>query len=423
VRVAKLPRFALADLDDMAGLGEDPLVIADSVLPPVLRHPTLVVSSPGRLAKRELRDTLNHYWDQRFYMPVPSEEELLAMRAVAFPTVDEASVKQRMQLWGPIPRHVLVKVEPMQQRALWMSADAVSLDSISALARGQASGHAGHGDEQDAPHRLVHERAAGQDADAGTSSADPNNAAFYERGRVVIASPPILRYIAGRMEKEQAWRAAFIVDASVGIGALGALRGLKFESIVLALLEEGGFDLACRDLKDKKISTLTIPAAPRVEWVTPADLGQFRGSPQLLVPRDRIAAGLDVLIWDKEAGHHWPLDATVSASHGLHAQGLADAVQALGWTPEDGWPRTADQQNRALQIKYFWAVPEDRFHAGWMQPQTTKADTCTTDAAKATFAQVKQYALCFPPSVTISRVAKTCEQQGVPLPTSLVPAT
>ena len=48
------------------------------------------------------------------------------------------------------------------------------------------------------------------------------------------------------------------------------------------------------------------------------------------------------LLWDERAGHHWPVDATVvAAQQGLHVQGLADAIVALGWTPEQGWPRAA----------------------------------------------------------------------------------
>lgn len=415
--MATLSECPIESLDNMPGLGEHPLIIADSLLPPVLRHPTLVVSSPGRLVNRELKDTLNSYWDQRFYMPLPTTAEIWDMQAVAFPHLDRAGVERRLGLWGPVPRYVLVKVDPEQQVQLWLDAESVQLDTLAALARG----HVGLGGERDAPYRLVHARAAGQDAEPGSRVADPSNAAFYRRGRVAIASLPMLRHIVTTLKRTQAWHAAFLVDASLGIGDLGSLHGLKFENIVCALLEEG-LTLPCRDLHDDSTSTLTIRATPRAIWSDPAELEKLRGSPRLLVPRDRNEAGLDALLWDEHAAHHWPLDCTVSASHGLHAQGLAHAVKALGWTPEGGWPRKTGpgNQNRAPRIKYYWAVPEDRFNRGWSEPQHPKKGTDGSLLARATFERVHQYALSIPPAQTIARVAKVCEQEGVPLPGRLL---
>jgi len=430
-----LSEEALATLNRMPGLGADTVVVADSVLPPVLRFPTLVVSSPGRLANRDLKDTLNEYHLQRLYMPLPTEEEVLALHAVAFPHLDEAGVRRRMQLWGPIPRHVLVSVAQGEQAALWSSAEGVSLDALVALSRGQATNNIGGGDGLDAPHRLVHERAAGQDAPAGSVAAVKSCPAYYSRGIVAIASPSLLRHIAERLEREQKWNASFLVDVSVGIGALGALRGIKFEEIVLAMMEEG-FEFECRELEDVSGTVATgssqndherrrsVRKASKVLWSTASDLVPHRGAESLLVPRDRLAAGLDALFWDEKAGHHWPLDCTVSATHGLHAQGLAEAVFALGWTPKKGWPKNAVSSKKRMEmhIKYFWAVPEDRFHSGWTKRQAAKKGSNTSDAATATFEAVKQYVLCVPASVTITRLAKACQNQGVPLPQELVRA-
>jgi hypothetical protein len=91
---------------------------------------------------------------------------------------------------------------------------AVSLEQLARLARGQASLSAGAGNERDAPHRLVHERAAGQDAKANITAANPTAEAFYWRGVVD-------RQRCG-MCKTHEGNAAFLIGASVGIGALGS---------------------------------------------------------------------------------------------------------------------------------------------------------------------------------------------------------
>jgi hypothetical protein len=89
-------------------------------LPPVFSFPILVVLSPEQLRDRELRDTLDDYWGVKHYMPIPTEEEVLALREVASPHVNVEGVHTRMQLWGPIPRHVLVNISPLLQQELKM---------------------------------------------------------------------------------------------------------------------------------------------------------------------------------------------------------------------------------------------------------------------------------------------------------------
>ena len=155
-------------------LGAEPLLIADSLLPPVLSMPTLVVSSPGRLANRDLNNRLNSYDMNWCYMLVPTEDEVLQMNKVCFGGKDEEGVKLRMELWGPIPRHVLVLTSPLEQRRAWMKAAPVGLETLVVLARGSATGNPGVSDEMDAPHRVVHERAAGLDAKPNTPEAEIN---------------------------------------------------------------------------------------------------------------------------------------------------------------------------------------------------------------------------------------------------------
>jgi len=80
-------------------------------------------------------------------------------------------------------------------------------------------------------------------------------------------------------------------------------------------------------------SELVVHAAERREWSSVSGLSGYQGAKgvnTLLAPRDRNEAGLDTLFWDGKAGHHWPLNCTVAETHGLHAQGLADAVVDVG---------------------------------------------------------------------------------------------
>lgn len=147
------------------------------------------------------------------------------------------------------------------------------------------------------------------------------------------------------------------------------------------------------DAVDSEGPTRKLAATSRVTWMSAAELPRYKADSRLLVPHDRNAAGLDALVWDADAGHHWPLDCTISAKHGLHAQGLADAVMQLGWSPDDGWPRPPSAEKRRMQIKYFWAVPQDVFPK-WVSRQPAKRGSDTTPAAKAAYKHAKQYVLC-----------------------------
>lgn len=429
VRSASNRRFFLEDLECIQDLGSDVLVIADSLLPPVLPYPTVVISSPGRLRRRGLRDTLNNYRKPQLYMPIPSEAEVLELYALAFSFLPKEDVLRRMALWGPIPRNVLAEVDGGAQDEEIERSELVPLDTLAALARGQAIAEEGAGLKgvEDAPHRILHERAAGQDAEPGTPEADPNSTAYYRRGNVVIASLPFVRHVIGRLMKEQEWNAAFLVDISAGIGALGALRGIKFEEVVLALLESGA-ELKARNLSDGKdlANKIVFPAAKRIGWNKPAELEVHRSTANtLLVPDNRNEAGLDALVWAEGAQHHEPLDSTVWIGQGLHVRGLSEALAGLGWTPTGGWPQSASTSRTNMTIRYFWAVPEERFNEGWRSSQTRQdTDDVKPDAAAAAvesesadvFKAVVQYALCIPRNFALGRIDRLCHGAGAKLP-------
>jgi len=164
-----------------------------------------------------------------------------------------------------------------------------------------------------------------------------------------------------------------------------------------------------------------LPSAP-VVWKAKRDLAALKTTPALLKPRVRNESSLDVLFWDPAVHHHWPIDCTVSEKHGVHAEGLYTTVSALGWTLTDGWPKKPHDKgkNRSFKIKYFWAVPEDRFRFGWTKEQGPKDGTVKTPEAQAMLAHVVQYAVCVPSQVQARKLAEIALGLAVPLPHELL---
>jgi hypothetical protein len=192
----------------MRDIGISPLFIADSFLPPVIPFPTLVVTAPSHLSTRLMRDTLNAYWDIWHYMPIPTEEEVLALREVAFPHVAMDGVITRLQVWGHIPAVCARAGGNKQQAVLWQEANAVPVAKLVKFIQGSATLNTCN----DVPDCVVHVGAAGQDAAPGTKAADPTMEHFYIRGLAVIASQPLLQHIIGRITTEgtgrSGWNAA-----------------------------------------------------------------------------------------------------------------------------------------------------------------------------------------------------------------------
>jgi len=204
VAVPKLPHSP-----ELAAL--NPVFLCDSIIPPTPPFPCVVVSSPGRLARLASEELQQQYMPW-LYVPVPTEEEVLRMREVAFQHEPEAIVRQRMALWGPNPRYVLVRTSKHEQDEAWGLARSATLQDVLKAAKAESFG-APIGDKGDAPHRLVMERCVGQDAPVGSPESDMRNRAFWERGAVVIASSPMARYVVDRMAEEKRW-AAFLANAT-----------------------------------------------------------------------------------------------------------------------------------------------------------------------------------------------------------------
>lgn len=503
--VLLFPFDRLRELPEQQHSLVDPVVLCDSHLPVLLPFPTIVVSSPGRLAIGERG--LRKEFMPPIYLPAPSREEVFDLRALAFSHVPVALVEQLVDMWGPIPRFCLVLVSSAAQRAQWERVQAVPLEDIARVMRGAvALTSAGAGDDGDSTHRIVIEHAACEGAVPGSHASNPRCIEFYEHGPVTEASPSILSWLVDRMVAASNWNAAFLVDSTARIAKLGALRGLTFEPLALAVLRDGGkfrirrlrgncvltaaaegsnsgstvgaylagsASLAASSVlksasvdgapgalhsisavaasEDRTAAGASAPsppvqgdalgmhaAAPRRLRSSSANPGlravqcdalssnagstdesllevsahnsrawrryeELNGKgvyPEMLVPENSNEAGLDALLWLSGAGHHAPVDCTVSASHGLHQFGAFEAVKALGWTVEKGWPAQTVTKaagmvlaspSRQLQVQYYWIVPEDVFES-WTRPQAPKPGTGHGGFAT----HLAQFVLCIP---------------------------
>jgi len=404
----------LVYLNYVAGLGPCPLLIADSLLPPPLPFPTISITSPGRLSAWGKEDK-RHLRSPFLYMPLPTAEEVRALRALAFSSTDVDACERRMQLWGPIPRLVLEWVSGVQQRECWDLASVLPLSKLTAIVRGTAR------EEASAPHAIIHERARGQHI----AGLDVRTELYFERGQPVLASAVIEKHIVQRILLDREWHAAFLLDGSARIGALGAWRGNNAERIGLCLLEAGGTFRARRLVPSG-------PAAPEEELVLAANLeprrvfcaaealADHKSHAGMVLPSVINFPGLDALLWDSAVSHHWPIDVTVSSTHGIHAAGLADAVTRLGWTPDHGWGSAATGAD--MEIKYFWGVPQQQFEDGWKQTRKEKAGSMGTELAAKVFSHVTQYAVCIPAASLVKRMYEEMEGDATPAPAALLPA-
>lgn len=248
--------------------------------------------------------------------------------------------------------------------------------------------------------------------------------------------------------REQKYQAAGLLDASAPVGALAAMPGLKFEEIVSHLLTKD-LEVRVRDLRTKAEFTLKIKKAGRVVWSGIDDLKLHGRDPKHLAiaPTDHVAGGPDLLFWDQSAGHHWPVDATQAhlREPSIHADELAAMVSALGWTAEHGWPTAtataggagetsslqssstsvpaaaAGQSQQHMQVKYFWAVPEERFHyLEWGSQRPRKEGSNTTALADEVWAHVSQFAICMPRSLMLARFVEVLKKHKVEHPEVMV---
>jgi hypothetical protein len=107
----------------------NPVIISDSVVPKPFNAPTILISSPDRLNKREHKNVLNDY-QCRTYFPIPDKKEMMEMARVLFPELDSSGIAERIEKWGCIPRHVFVRINSIDQSVLEKSVEGLSLGEL-----------------------------------------------------------------------------------------------------------------------------------------------------------------------------------------------------------------------------------------------------------------------------------------------------
>lgn len=403
----------------------DPVLICDSYIPPAPRFPTVVIASPG-VVDHARRDLLNHF-DSPRYFPVPTPREVLDMRRVAFPSMDEGAVTSRVQLWGPIPRYAFERTTSIQLGDLVERLARLSAESIAEAAR--KVGTVGSAiDKGDLPHRLFLVHARGEhDMDLSPSKAE-----YYSIGQVRPASPALARWFLERAIQDREWRAGLFFASTVHNPAAGSPRGTTFEKLAIAALEHGGTfrirKLGGNSQRNSKSGTsITIPRQEILQYSSLTELEALgdRRNHKLLVPAQKTNEAVDALLWRPDTERHVPVNFTVSPAHGIklsaQGSGLLGTARALGWTPEQGWPRRPNTQRagRDLKIKFFFIVPQEEFEKGRTSDQKLKdttdsslaADISTLRSVQSADKHISQYVMGLQADVTTKLLAKLLADQ------------
>jgi len=393
-----------------------PLLISDSILLRNVPCSMLAIIPPARLARTR---TGSDFDCGRCCMPLPTEDEVLAMREVAFPDMPLAGVKNRMRLWGPIPRRVLMQTQHDEQVALWEQAAAVPIHTLEALMDRRFCNLEGL--NGDAAQRLLLLRAPGQDV----ADSDPRHADYYSfyKSRTVVASPAVLRYMAERMADEPGvGSAARLLTPSMAAGSLAAWLTLAADRAVEATLAAGG-TFVCREIRDLRYASLptpcislTLPRAPRVYFDGDAQLAALAHEQRLRVPRPGTAArgGLLAVLYDASTGWHGAIDThSRTADEGIHAQALAGTAAALGWRPVQPTRTTASFRHFVVQPEYRFTTHQ---HADLDAPPEASA------FARAALEQIPHFHLCLPTVSVASHLAAELAAVGVARPADILVA-
>lgn len=418
--VRKVPVKVDADLVDLAfitGLGDCPLLLADSFVPPPLPFPTVTIASPAYLAGAGREDT-RHLCRPHLHVPLPTPEEVRVLRELAFPSLDVEPMERRMQLWGPIPRLVLEEVSDAEQLAQWRAACAVPLSDLAVVSRGGIPS-----DPTSAYHTLVHERAFG-DADP---TADQTTPRCYQRDLPAFASPAIMRRVLQRAMHEHSPSAVTGLLEGTRCSAVAddAWKGTAAQWSALRLLQEGGallvrhlvdagpiFEAEEYNLPKQCMAGIAVHDASALATHTAHEGALFLASGVARVS----AAGPTALFWDNDVSISAVVTAATESDGTIDAAALADVVTRLGWTPSGGWG------DGSRHISYFWAVPEQQFDECWTLNVKPTPGSLGSELAAAVWSHVIQAAVRMPASGMVRCALLELERQCVPLVESLLPA-
>jgi hypothetical protein len=376
--------------------GPVPVCICDSMVPQVVSCPTLIVSSPGALQKGGT--DVSHHFQLKDVMPLPDEAQIVLMHAVTKPLLADgtpmplADVLERMNVWGPIPRHVLYAAPTIGRDGLWEKVLGSKSAEIVAAARLVLSG--GALDSADTRHRFLLLRAAGQDQPSTLTYAD---GAYYAPGGVAIASNQLHNALFKLLARDNDFESLRWLAAVARVTPFAVARGHAFDPAAATALHRGGTFTVRALVEDGVGAEVEWPldATSVAVFARNSELRRLLPSKQFLYPIAGNVPGFDALLWVETLGQYAVVDFTVSDDHGIHEQGLRQMLVGIGWT-KDGWPTSApflDTTDAAARrrIPYVWVVPEDKWDS-WTRPQSPKLGTNDADVR----AQLVQYALRMP---------------------------
>jgi hypothetical protein len=216
----------------------DPVIISDSVVPGVYKAPAIIISSPGHLNAREHKNTLN-FFDEREYLPIPTLKEMKQMAAVLYPHLDKAGIKERIAMWGCIPRFVFVHISSKQQAKRLRAIARLSLEKLKTILMDSSTIEA-----TDACHTVLAEYPTGQIFPGRKLEASEPE--YYSFGACQFVSDYLGSLMIEAALKASTWDTQFFVDATAQISGVATLNGTFLEVIGKIWLMNGDTTWICK---------------------------------------------------------------------------------------------------------------------------------------------------------------------------------
>jgi hypothetical protein len=383
--------------------------IADTTFPTLDICPRVVISSPGQLCNidGEIRQSIGI---DRFYFPTPTPEEVLQLKQLAFSERSDESVSKLIAQWGPIPRHVLTLALPNNQESLSQQLREVKPERLEAAVKGRTL--------HDIAHRVLLEHCRGEDASHGLNMDDIG---YYAVGKRSFVSFAVAAYVLGRVSDGCKFDAQMLVDATVGIAAVGGYRGTLFEGIVFDMLCASRTRWEGRTLfpSPKPIATPIVVETPKLKRVIFTSLDELSvlyrhdGNTKntLFVPTNPTFCAVDGILC-KDANTNPPyffLQTTTQVDHDLKGKGLLAVARALGWTCAAGWGPSKKQ------VVFVWLVSTETYDSWQREKKMAIPDEISQEAAVGT----KRRVIRSPEYAAYAELERRLVQRVVKVPTTM----
>jgi len=309
------------------------LYVVDAMAPESTRCPTVLVTSPNK-------DIWYEYSKEpgcvmKWFGTWKRGDELELLRLHCFPDVDVNLYKEKLALWGYVPRLTLTQVHSPWTSPSFMESLVGSFDP-STLIESSTIHETG---KDDTSHRLIH---IVPDSEFNQVSRE-------------FASEEIGEGVFAALKRRHKVQLETFMQTAFELGNnrfMGGLWGYIFEkhtiNYLLGMKKEKSFPI--RELfEDTKISELTIPG--NLERKDYSSLSEVEVDPKrLYVPRSSISTAVDILHYDKQS--LLTFNTTVSVDHKI-IMDSADGNSGLCRLHE----RLCDSKE-AWQHSFYFVVPD-----------------------------------------------------------------